>query len=106
MTITPEMLERYRRIVIRPVVTEKSMAQAEGTLPQNKYTFEVHRSATKIDIRSAIETMFDVSVANVRTMNYAGKDRRVGRSVGRRPDWKKAIVKLAEGESIDMFEGA
>ena len=95
------MSREPREILIRPLITEESsILQAE----QNKYTFEVHRSATKIDIRSAIETMFDVSVANVRTMNYAGKDRRVGRSVGRRPDWKKAIVKLAEGESIDIFD--
>ena len=92
-----------RDILIRPLITEESsILQAE----QNKYTFEVHRSATKIDIRYAVETMFDVRVANVRTMNCAGKERRVGRSVGRRPDWKKAIVKLAEGEAIDMFKGA
>ena len=62
-------------------------------------------TATKIEIRQAVETMFDVSVSSVRTMNCIGKDRRVGRSVGRRPDWKKAIVKLAEGEAIDMFKG-
>ena len=89
-----------REILIRPLITEESSTlQAE----QNKYTFEVHRSATKIDIRNAVETMFDVSVSTVRTMNCLGKDRRVGRSVGRRPDWKKAIVKLSEGETIDMF---
>ena len=92
-----------RDILIRPLITEESsILQAE----QNKYTFEVHRSATKIDIRNAVETMFDVRVSNVRTMNCAGKERRVGRSVGRRPDWKKAIVKLAEGEAIDMFKEA
>lgn len=89
-----------REILIRPLITEESsVLQAE----QNKYTFEVHRSATKIDIRNAVETMFDVSVSTVRTMNCLGKDRRIGRSVGRRPDWKKAIVKLSEGETIDMF---
>jgi large subunit ribosomal protein L23 len=89
--------------LIRPLITEESsILQAE----QNKYTFEVHRSATKIDIRNAIEDMFDVTVSSVRTLNMPGKDRRVGRSVGRRPDWKKAIVKLAEGETIDMFKGA
>ena len=97
------MSRAARDILIRPLITEESsILQAE----QNKYTFEVHRSATKIEIRNAIETMFDVSVSNVRTMNYAGKDRRVGRSVGRRPDWKKAIVKLAEGEELDMFKEA
>jgi large subunit ribosomal protein L23 len=92
-----------QEILIRPLITEESsVLQAE----QNKYTFAVHRSATKIDIRNAVESMFDVSVSTVRTMNCAGKDRRVGRSIGRRPDWKKAIVKLAEGETIDMFKGA
>jgi large subunit ribosomal protein L23 len=97
------MSRAARDILIRPLITEESsILQAE----QNKYTFEVHRSATKIDIRNAVETMFDVSVASVRTMNCAGKDRRVGRNVGRRPDWKKAIVKLAEGEALDMFKGA
>ena len=97
------MSRAARDILIRPLITEESsILQAE----QNKYTFEVHRSATKIDIRNAIENMFDVSVSSVRTMTYAGKDRRVGRSVGRRPDWKKAIVKLAEGEELDMFKGA
>lgn len=91
-----------REILIRPLITEEtSILQAE----QNKYTFAVHTAATKIDIRKAVETMFDVSVSNVRTMNCIGKDRRVGRSIGRRPDWKKAIVKLSEGETIDMFKG-
>lgn len=97
------MSRAARDILIRPLITEESsILQAE----QNKYTFEVHRSATKIDIRNAIEDMFDVTVSSVRTLNMPGKDRRVGRSVGRRPDWKKAIVKLAEGETIDMFKGA
>jgi large subunit ribosomal protein L23 len=97
------MSRAARDILIRPLITEESsVLQAE----QNKYTFEVHRSATKIDIRNAVESMFDVSVASVRTMNCAGKDRRVGRNVGRRPDWKKAIVKLSDGEALDMFKGA
>lgn len=97
------MSRQARDILIRPLITEESsILQAE----QNKYTFEVHRSATKIDIRNAIESMFDVRVSSVRTMNVPGKDRRVGRSIGRRPDWKKAVVKLAEGETIDMFKGA
>jgi len=91
-----------QEILIRPLITEQSsVMQAE----QNKYTFEVHRSATKIDIRNAVEQMFDVSVKNVRTMNCLGKTRRVGRNTGRRRDWKKAIVTLDEGELIDMYEG-
>lgn len=91
-----------QEVLIRPLITEESsILQAE----QNKYTFEVHRSATKIDIRNAVEQMFDVAVKSVRTMNCPGKQRRVGRSIGRRPDWKKAIVTLHEGEMIDMYEG-
>lgn len=91
-----------QEVLIRPLITEQSsIMQAE----QNKYTFEVHPSATKIDIRNAVEQMFDVSVKSVRTMNCLGKERRVGRHVGRRRDWKKAIVTLHEGETIDMYEG-
>jgi large subunit ribosomal protein L23 len=91
-----------QEVLIRPLITEQSsIMQAE----QNKYTFEVHRDATKIDIRNAVEEMFDVSVKSVRTMNCLGKERRVGRSTGRRRDWKKAIVTLAEGEMIDMYGG-
>jgi large subunit ribosomal protein L23 len=91
-----------QEVLIRPLITEQSsILQAE----QNKYTFEVHRDATKIDIRNAVEQMFDVSVKSVRTMNCLGKERRVGRSTGRRRDWKKAIVTLAEGEMIDMYGG-
>lgn len=97
------MTRAPQEVLIRPLITEQSsILQAE----QNKYTFEVHRDATKIDIRNAIEQMFDVSVKSVRTMNCLGKERRVGRSTGRRRDWKKAIVTLSEGEMIDMYEGA
>ncbi|MGI9037589.1 MAG: 50S ribosomal protein L23 [Gemmatimonadota bacterium] len=89
-------------ILIRPLITEESsILQAE----QNKYTFEVTRASTKIDIRRAVEEMFDVAVKSVRTMNCAGKNKRVGRRLGRKPDWKKAIVTLREGEVIDMYEG-
>lgn len=91
-----------QEVLIRPLITEESsVLMAE----QNKYTFEVHTAATKIDIRNAIEAMFDVSVKSVRTMNCVGKERRVGRRSGRRRDWKKAIVTLREGEMIDMYEG-
>lgn len=89
-------------VLIRPLITEESsILQAE----QNKYTFQVTRGATKIDIRRAVEDMFDVAVKSVRTMNCPGKQRRVGRSVGFKPDWKKAIVTLRDGEVIDMYEG-
>ncbi len=91
-----------QEVLVRPLITEQSsILQAE----QNKYTFEVHRAATKIDIRNAIEQMFDVTVTSVRTMNCVGKNRRVGRSTGKRRDWKKAIVTLPEGEMIDLYEG-
>jgi large subunit ribosomal protein L23 len=65
----------------------------------------VAADATKIEIRTAVERLFEVKVVSVRTMNCRGKDRRVGRSVGRRRHWKKAIVEVGEGEMIDLFEG-
>jgi len=91
-----------RSIVIRPVVTERSTELADS---HDTYTFIVARDANKIEIRKAIETMFGVRVKDVRTMNYRGKLRRVGRSLGRRAAYKKALVKLAEGERIDVYEG-
>ena len=90
------------QIIVRPVVTERSTEMADET---GAYAFIVAKDANKIEIRSAIERLFGVKVAAVRTMNYRGKWRRVGRSVGRRPAYKKAIVKLAEGERIDVYEG-
>lgn len=91
-----------REVIIRPVVTERSTLLADE---DNAYTFIVARNANKPEIRRAVERLFDVHVRDVRTMNYRGKTRRVGRSVGQRPGYKKAIVKLAEGESIDLYEG-
>jgi large subunit ribosomal protein L23 len=90
-----------RDVIIRPVVTERSTALGEA----GAYAFVVSRDANKIEIRHAIERLFDVKVRDVRTMNYRGKLRRVGRAVGRRPAYKKAIVRLAEGEHIDIYEG-
>jgi large subunit ribosomal protein L23 len=105
--ITPEMLERYRRIVIRPVVTEKSMAQAEGTLPRNKYTFEVAGDANKTEIRRAVEALWNVNVAKVNTLNVKGKERRQSyrHRPGKTARRKKAIVTLEEGQSIDVLAG-
>ncbi len=91
-----------RQVVIRPVVTERSTELGEE---QNAYTFLVSKDANKIEIRHAIERLFSVKVAGVRTLNYRGKWRRVGRSLGRRPSYKKAIVKLVAGERIDVYEG-
>ena len=89
-------------VIKKPLVTEKStIARDEG----NKYIFEVDRSATKIEIRNAVEKIFKVKVMNVRTMNFTGKKKRLGRKIGSRSDWKKAVVTLAPGSSIEVFEG-
>ena len=91
------------RTIVRPVITEKSSAAYQS---RGEYVFEVHPDATKTQIRSAIEQLFGVKVTGVWTMNVRGKERRMGRTTGRRPNWKKAIVKLREGDSIEqVFEG-
>jgi large subunit ribosomal protein L23 len=88
-------------IVTSPLITEKgTMVNAEG----NQVIFRVHRDANKDEIRRAIEALFKVKVEKVRTLNCLGKTRRVGRNIGRRPNWKKAYVTLAEGQRIDFFE--
>lgn len=83
-------------------ITEKGTLQKEL---QNQIAFKVARKANKVEIRRAVETLFKTRVVEVKTMNMKGKRRRVGRNVGKRADWKKAIVKLAPGESIEFFEG-
>jgi large subunit ribosomal protein L23 len=89
-------------VIIRPVVTEASaMLQEE----RQTYTFIVARDANKLEIRRAVQTLFNVTVQDVRTANYPGKVRRVGRSIGRKSGYKKALVKLVEGDSIDVYEG-
>ncbi|MGH7501472.1 MAG: 50S ribosomal protein L23 [Longimicrobiales bacterium] len=89
-------------VVIAPVVTEESaLLQDEA----RTYTFIVARDANKLQIRQAVQTLFGVKVEAVRTANYQGKWRRVGRSTGRRAAYKKAMVRLAEGDSIDVYEG-
>ena len=90
-----------RGILIRPIVTEKSTALME----QGKYTFRVPLAATKIQIRQAVEQIFKVKVQAVNTMRYEGKLKRMGRTQGRRSDWKKAVVTLKPGEAIELFEG-
>lgn len=89
-------------VLVRPVLTEKSTELLDK---QNAYTFVVAKDANKIEIARAIEKQFGVKVENVRTMRYAGKERRMGRYVGRRPSWKKAVVTLREGDAIEIFEG-
>ncbi len=92
-----------QRVIRRPMVTEKSTRQKEES---HQYVFEVHRDANKIEIQSAVERLFKVKVLQVRTSNVLGKIKRLGRRYGKRPDWKKAIVTLKEGDRIDFFEGA
>ena len=91
-----------RQIVIRPVVTEESAMLQET---DRTYTFIVAKDANKIEIRNAVQSLFDVKVEGVRTAVYRGKWRRMGRSEGRKASFKKAIVKLAEGDAIDVYEG-
>lgn len=90
-------------VIIRPVVTEASAALQEEL---RTYTFVVARAANKVEIRRAVEQLFGVSVTDVRTANFQGKWRRVSRGIGRKPAYKKAVVRLAEGETIDVYEGA
>ena len=92
-----------REILIRPLMTEKSMRQKEE---QNTVAFRVRPDANKIEIRAAVEAVFNVKVAAVRTASYEGKLKRMGRFQGRRANWKKAIVTLRPGHKIDLVEGA
>jgi large subunit ribosomal protein L23 len=97
------MSRNPRDIIIRPIMTEKSMRQKEE---QNVVTFKVRPDANKVEIRSAVEVVFNVKVASVRTASYEGKLKRMGRHQGRRPDWKKAVVELQPGHKIELVEGA
>ncbi len=89
-------------IILGPVDTEKGNIQKEEL---NKLTFEVAKSANRVQIRKAIESVFDVKVASVRTLNVKGKIKRRGRILGKRKDWKKAVVTLVPGHRIKFFEG-
>lgn len=93
------MLDIYD-VVKRPLVTEKSMGHLES---ENTYVFEVHPRANKVQIRNAIERLFDVKVVGVRTARVPGKPKRRGRELIRTPAWKKAFVKLAEENVIELF---
>jgi large subunit ribosomal protein L23 len=89
------------QIIIRPLITEKNT----NLMTYNKYCFEVDRNATKPQIKRAIESLFNVTVTKVHTLNMRGKWRRRGRTSGYEADWKKAIVTLAAGDRIELFEG-
>jgi large subunit ribosomal protein L23 len=90
------------QVLRKPLVTEKSTIARDEL---NVVTFAVDPHANKHEIRRAIETLFDVKVLDVRTIRMPRKTRRLGRFVGRRPEWKKAIVRLAQGQKIEFFEG-
>lgn len=90
-------------VIRRPLVTEKTTLQKEGI---RTLVFEVHRDATKPDIKKAVEKLFSVKVEQIRTANLPGKLRRQGRYQGHRPDWKKAYVLLKEGEKMIEFHEA
>ena len=89
-------------ILKQPLITEKSNLLKEEL---NQIVFEVDKKANKIEIKEAVEKLFKVNVIKVHTINMQGKIKRLGRSRGKKPDWKKAIVTLKEGEHVDFFEG-
>ena len=90
-------------VLIRPLLTEKITAIREV---KNAVAFAVHRHATRIDIRRAVEKVFNVKVASVNVVNVMGKKKRQGRFLGKRADWRKAFVTLKEGEKIELYESA
>lgn len=95
------MAANPRDILIRPIITEKTSVMMQ----ENKYTFQVPMEANKVEIRQAVEAIFGVKVLSVNTIRVFGKTKRMGKYVGKRSDYKKAIVKLAEGNTIQIFEG-
>lgn len=95
------MAANPRDILIRPIITEKTSQMMQ----ENKYTFQVPLDSNKVEIRQAIEAIWKVKVEKVNTLRVLGKTKRMGRFVGKRSDYKKAIVKLAAGQTIPLFEG-
>jgi large subunit ribosomal protein L23 len=89
------------QVIIRPVVSEKTYALAVA----GKYTFRIHPDANKTQVRQAIESLFDVSVVDVRTSTVPSKPKRRGYTAGRTRGWKKAVVQVAEGQTIPIFQG-
>ena len=90
-------------VIRAPIMTEKTLSKKEET---NQFAFEVDPRVNKIQIKESVEKSFKVSVLQVRTMNVRGKKKRLGRHQGRKTNWKKALVTLKEGETIEFFEGA
>ena len=95
--------ERLMKILLAPLVSEKSSMAADGS---RQYTFMVDTDATKPEISAAVELLFDVKVEKVQTINVSGKRKRFGQIQGKRKDWKKAMVRLQEGQDIDFATGA
>ena len=91
------------KVLKAPHLTEKTVVQKEVA---NQVTFLVEKAANKIEIKRAVESLFKVTVLRVNTINTLGKDKRMGRFTGKRPDWKKAVVTLKQGDRIEYFEGA
>ena len=96
-------MREHQEIIRAPLITEKGSLMAEKT---NQVLFKVRPDANKIEVKKAVEALFKVKVLKVRMIRYLGKMRRVGRNVGRLPQWKKAYVTLQEGDKIDFFGGA
>ncbi|HEY7801797.1 MAG TPA: 50S ribosomal protein L23 [Dehalococcoidia bacterium] len=96
----PKQLHAYG-IILRPLITEK----AQNMTHLGKYAFEVDRRANKLQVKEAVEATFEVKVTAVNTCMMKGKMRRYGRNATKQPDWKKAVVTLAPGEKIELFEG-
>ena len=94
-------MKNPREVIIAPMLTEKTTSMQNAN---NNYTFKVSLNANKIEIAEAIERIFNVNVLSVNTIRQRGKNKRMGRFVGKRADWKKAIVKLKQGDSITEFE--
>jgi large subunit ribosomal protein L23 len=101
--LSAEQMNNYRHLIVAPVISEKSMEQSEL---MGVYTFRVRREANKIEIRRAVEAIFNVRVQSVNTLNVKGKYRRqnIKHRMGKTADWKKAIVKLAPGDRIDVMQ--
>lgn len=96
-------MKRPQEILVRPLITERAALLKEQS---NKVVFQVQRDANKLEIKNAIQELFGVTVTGVRTQVVKGKLKRLGAHEGRRATWKKAIVTLAEGDTLDFFEGA
>jgi large subunit ribosomal protein L23 len=94
-------MKEARQVIIMPLVSEKN---SNLRADQNKYVFRVDIEANKLQIRNAVEELFKVRVEDVTTMRMHGKPKRMGRFEGRRPDWKKAVIQLKKGETIELFE--